>query len=489
MSSPEAPADGPRRAGRATDGREPSRDANTLRLITITVDSLDPVRGVEAVSARIQQQLFDCLYTYPDGSFDVEPRLVADASVSVDRREYWFELKRGVRFHDGSELTAADVVYSWERLAASEHSQLSAFVLDVLGVDHEIDDGDYVPWSLAVETADRYAVRMTLREPFHATFEVLALPCFAPVPEGVVGDVAGYDGRLSDEAFAERPVGTGPFRLERWERGDRLAACAFDAYHGEGPGLDGIEWRVFSDDDEKYAAARDGWADLFGIPVSAYDPGKVSVDRVDESGRERGTYGPVAGGETFNYVGVPVLNTFYLGFNAAAVDLLGGGRGLLWRDDRGAVDAVAGREHLVEHPVVVRGGERGGEVVVVDGGEREVPRRVDNGVVDVEQVDGLADVRAGRHHLGLGLPEHGRVKVARLRVERREVGGVRGQRFVAAHPPEDAGEGVVDVREELALALGEVEVDVHDRLQVGCSRGRLGHAGITTTVPCTGRRI
>lgn len=292
---------------------------SVLKLFTLGISSLDPISGTEAISGVVIQQLFDGLFTYRHGDLDAVPELATDYSVSDDYRTHTFEVKQGVRFHDGSEVTAWDFVYSWERLAASPHSKRSQYLFDILAVEHETDDGEYRPWSLGVEATGRYELELRLRRPFHSVPELLAYPCFAPIPKGSVGDVTAYTSDLSQAEFARNPIGAGPFALETWEPGERIEATAVDGYHGDGPYIDGIHWDVLARTEDKYQTAVEKRVDLFGIPVSAYDPEKVYVEETDELDRRWGKYGPLENGSYVNYEETPLLTTFYLAFNADRV--------------------------------------------------------------------------------------------------------------------------------------------------------------------------
>ncbi len=289
--------------------------------------TLDPAQSIDTASARVVTQLYDGLTYYPKGNPTPELLLAEDLSVSDDGTEYTFALKRDVTFTDGSTLGAADVVYTFERLAASPNSSWASTLLDLVGVEHERrdadsgGDGEYVPGSLGVEALDERTVRIRLSSPFHATTAVLAHPSFGIVPEGVVGDVEGHDGRLSQEEFAtDRPVGAGPFELDYWNQGTEYRVKAREDYHGHGPVSAGVHWQVISEPTSAFEYALNGNADAFWTPDSEFDPGSVSIESEDEQGRKIGSYGPLEGsGDTVRYLQVPQAATMYLGFNAERV--------------------------------------------------------------------------------------------------------------------------------------------------------------------------
>ncbi|MFC7205036.1 ABC transporter substrate-binding protein [Haloferax namakaokahaiae] len=290
------------------------------RISTGTITTLDPVAATDTASGIVIQQVFDCLMSYPDGLPTVENELAADYTVSDDFTTYTFQLEDAT-YHNGDAVTASDFVYSWERLAASENSRRAYFILDSVGIAHETDgDGNYVPGSLGLEAASDTELVVTLAEPFHSVLEMFAYTSFAAVPEGIVGDVEGYDGEVEYTEFSSNnPIGSGPFEFNYWEQGTSAAVTKYDDYYGDVAQVDNVRWQIIEDDTAAYNYAMNENADYFGLPTAQYDPSKVQVENTDEFGREIGKYGPIRNGKTVNYVGVPTLSIFYVGFNMSKV--------------------------------------------------------------------------------------------------------------------------------------------------------------------------
>ncbi|WP_266077664.1 ABC transporter substrate-binding protein [Haladaptatus caseinilyticus] len=304
--------------GASVEGNDSER---TFRMIGSPIRTLDPVAANDGASYRVITQLFDGLLQYPKGNPEPELLLADDVTVSDDERTYTFTLKDDVTFNDGSTLSASDVVYSFERVAVSPHSTHASLLFDHLGVEHERKGDEYVPGTLGVEAMDRKTVELRLESPFYATLDVLALPSLAIVPEGIVGDVPGYDGRMPRKEFAtETPVGAGAFTFDYWQSDAEYAVTARDDYHGDGPHVDGIHWHVMSNPTAGYTYATNENADAFWVPNSKFDPAKVTIETIDEQGRKIGTYGPLPeNGRTVRYVQVPLATTYYIGFNTQRV--------------------------------------------------------------------------------------------------------------------------------------------------------------------------
>jgi len=312
------------------DGSTESTDGeNVLRLINASMSTLDPVKASDTASSEVASQVFDGLLTWAEGGIPVEPLIAEGYEESDDFTAYTFNLKQGVSFHNGDEVTAQDFVYSWERLAASDNSRSKDDILTSVGVVHETETVDtedgtveqYVPGSMAVEAVDDYTVRMEIEQPFSSVLQVLGNNEFTAVPEGIVGDIEGYDGEMEYQTFAnENPVGAGPFEFENWESNTEASVTKFDDYHGEPATVDRVHWNISSDGNARYTYAMNQNADAFEIPTAKYDQNKVTVENTDEKGRETGTYGPVRNGETLDYTSVVTLNVFYIGFNTDQVE-------------------------------------------------------------------------------------------------------------------------------------------------------------------------
>ncbi len=327
----------------------------TLQGVSGTFNALDPVASGNTASGSKIMNMFDAPLNYVNGTTEVANLLVEDFTVNDDLTEYEFTLKEGIEFHgDWGEVTASDMVYSIRRLVESSNSTNTYFPLSVLHINHDkrmvirddegnvqeeqtvnsadvgdfqADNPDYevagvVDDSTAVEATGDYTFSITLDSSFAYTNEVLCYSAFSVVPEGIVGDIAGYDGEISYQEFStSNPVGTGPFVFENWESGDggEFTAVTNNGYH-DGPAVfDELHDAIITDPNAAYNYALNENADIFGLPTGQYDPNKVNVQEEISGGRVLGEYGPLDNGKMVNYGGVASINTFYVGFNMEAV--------------------------------------------------------------------------------------------------------------------------------------------------------------------------
>lgn len=308
----------------STEGADEDLDGDMLQMMQIAQQTLDPIGINGPGSARANWQTHEQLFTYEDGTPPATSQLADDYEISDDYLTYTFSLKEGVQFHNGEEMTADDIVYSWRRLAESENNRGHADVIvgGTMSIAHERDDNDeLIPDSLALEAIDKYTVEMTLDSPFHGTLGTLADPRFSIIPEGIVGDIEGYDGDIEYEEFTDANIpGTGPFQFTEWDRGDSITVERFDDYHGDVSELDGIRWQIVEDPNAEYNRAMNRNADLFELPRSQFDPGLLSIDEEIEGDRRLGTYGPVSNDATLNYGEATLLRTQYLILNTQTVE-------------------------------------------------------------------------------------------------------------------------------------------------------------------------
>lgn len=236
------------------DAREPDRDTSvprsggTLRLLYEAPNSLDPIDVQSVYESLPVNQIFDGLVEL-DASLNVVPALASTWTISRDGRTFTFHLRDGVRFHDGSPLTAADVVHTFERLlrAGNQTENIAvSYVLPLRGAA-EFHDGkrEDLPGIVAV---DRLTVRIELERPYLSFLQALALDGLRIVPRD-------YLGRKGDDVLRRRPIGTGPFRLAGWD-GDRLRLIANPDFYGQRPYLDSVVIHTPRDDERDQGAAR-----------------------------------------------------------------------------------------------------------------------------------------------------------------------------------------------------------------------------------------
>jgi peptide/nickel transport system substrate-binding protein len=239
---------------------QPLQQSNVLRVGLPAVPvALDPATGLDGPVPFIARQVFDTLVRHVEGSSDIEPGLAVQWSVSKNGLTWSFRLRDGMRFHDGTALTAQHVVQSLERLVQPGHAMAptpNAAAPHLLrGTPGVVKD---------IRATAPHTVQIALVLPYAPLLNVLAHPAFSIV--------------LASAAVPGAPLqGTGPFAVAEIGPG-RVVLDARGGHWAGGPRVDHI---VFSEvpDEAQAVAALDAQAlDVF-FPAGAppRQSGAVSV--------------------------------------------------------------------------------------------------------------------------------------------------------------------------------------------------------------------
>ncbi len=196
--------------------------------------SLDPGRVGDNESVEVVEQIFETLLTYDAAARAVRPGLASSWKVSDDGRVWTFTLREGIRFHDGTPLDAAAVVFSLERQRDPTHRFHER---DRTGFRFNYWQNLYSNVQKVEATGER-TVRVTIdrrHTPFAANM--------AMFPVSIVSPAAVV--RWGPD-FYRHPVGTGPFRFVRWESGVIVLERNPD-YWGTPPAIGRLVFRSIAD--------------------------------------------------------------------------------------------------------------------------------------------------------------------------------------------------------------------------------------------------
>lgn len=233
-------------AAAAVDGK-PAMDRDTV-VIAVGKDiaNLDGQVAATGDSQRYGWQLYDTLYAF-DSKGNLQPSVATAYQVSADGLRYTFTLRDGVKFHDGSTLSAKDVKFSMERILNPEtkSTRRPYFASNVDGVD------------IAGKN-----VTFRLKKPDGAFVNKIA-GYLLLVPKD-------YTEKLGTaEAFARAPVGSGPFRFTEQKVGQSVTLVRFDDYWGAKPAVKRLVFKVVPEASSRVNALLAGEADIVDYVAAA----------------------------------------------------------------------------------------------------------------------------------------------------------------------------------------------------------------------------
>ncbi|WP_299819660.1 ABC transporter substrate-binding protein [uncultured Jannaschia sp.] len=212
---------------------------------------LDPVLNDANVDIWILSNMYDTLLLPTADGQSVEAGLATDWSVSDDGTVVTLTLRDGITFSDGSPITTEDVIWSLDR-ARNPDNGIWNFLLSAVS---------------EVTAPDDTTIEIQLSQPDPAILPALSVFNTAILPKDAFEAMPGETDLEKATAFAENPIGSGPFVLESWDRGSTLKLVKNEHYWADGedgeklPYLDGVTFEIIPDDATRILRLQSGEID------------------------------------------------------------------------------------------------------------------------------------------------------------------------------------------------------------------------------------
>ena len=223
---------------------------------TLDPAQVEPGEGGETVILQVYERLLEFGPSGPElvPALATEVPTVENGGISADGLTYAFHIREGVKFHDGTELTADDVKFSWDRVMTMDLPESNADILiDSIAETRVVD-----PSTFEVKLKERSASFLN---------GVVVAMAASVVSQDAVEANGGVTAGQPNEFMATNMVGTGPYKLNTWNRAENLTLDIFDEYWGDKAKLD-VRIEIGSEPDVRVLGLRAGEFDIIETDAS-----------------------------------------------------------------------------------------------------------------------------------------------------------------------------------------------------------------------------
>jgi len=258
------------KAKEAAGGLVSTRENTISGCVAAEPNTIDPALNSSVDGAMYLQHMFEGLTKYQDSGIlafpglnyaSIGPGMAAgepQKTVNTDGTvTLVYTLRSGLKWSDGSDFTAQDIVYSWQRLVDPETAADYSYMIDMVVNANEIMEGDLDKSALGVRaiSATSLEVKLTFDCPFFN--EIMCFPATFPVKKGSI-DKAGDQWTFSPETY----VSNGPYRMKEWVHNSYILMEKNPYYYAPVTGPEFIRWVLMDDENAMLAGFRSGEIDF-----------------------------------------------------------------------------------------------------------------------------------------------------------------------------------------------------------------------------------
>lgn len=203
---------------------ENSSTDNTKKEQKLIVDlvaeptSLDPAQTADYNSQRVTSEMYDRLVIFDNNGFSIIPSVAKKWDVSEDGLEYTFKIRDDVYFHDGTQMTIDDIIYSFERIVMKDHE----------AADTVTASAPFKKLIKSIDAVDDWTIKFTLNQKSAPFINYLASNIASIVNSDVLKEAVA-----SGESTSLLDMGSGSYALNEWEKGVVVSLTRFDDYWGQ----------------------------------------------------------------------------------------------------------------------------------------------------------------------------------------------------------------------------------------------------------------
>lgn len=197
---------------------------------------------------------------------------IAESIETKDNQNFTVKIKKGYKFHDGTEVKAHNFVDAWNYTAFGPNGQQGGYFFEpVAGFDKVSEEKSKTKKLSGLKVKDDYTFTIKTTEPVSNLPLRLGYTAFAPQPDSFFDD---------PEAAGQKPVAAGPYKFDSWQKNKSIKLSKFKDYSGDFEGqADKITFQNFKDSDAAYVALQSGDVDVVReIPASALVDDKFKSD-------------------------------------------------------------------------------------------------------------------------------------------------------------------------------------------------------------------
>ena len=228
--------------------------------------AIDPWNAQESEGIKVVEELFDSLVAFDPLTSEIIPAVAETWEANADATVWTFKLGDS-KFHNGRDVTAADFKYAWERICNPANEGEISYHLSAIKGYAAMQDGTATELE-GVKAIDDKTLEVTLDYGYGDFEFVVGHPSLGPVPKEEVDK--------DPVAFHDMPIGNGPFMMAApWQHDQLIQVVRFDDYAGKTALLDGVDFKIFKDQDTAFLEFKAGNLDFTQIPSGQVEATKA----------------------------------------------------------------------------------------------------------------------------------------------------------------------------------------------------------------------